>query len=97
MYYFGKDKAEQQKLVSQLIAGGMSINDIRVHFACDNMPFGGIGPSGMGHYPGHDGFKTFSHAKSVLKQGLVNLPKISGTLPPYGEKIEKMLGNMIKK
>lgn len=97
LYYFGKDKAEQQKLVSHTIAGGMSINDIGVHFACDDMPFGGIGPSGMGHYHGHDGFKTFSHAKAVFKQGVVNLPKLSGTLPPYGEKIDKMLGNMIKK
>ncbi len=97
MYYFGHDKVEQEHLIANTIAGGMSINDIGVHFACDDMPFGGVGASGMGHFHGREGFKTFSHAKSVFRQGFLNLPKLSGTLPPYGEKIDRMIDGMIKK
>jgi len=97
LYYFGQDKAEQARLIAETTSGGMSINDIAVHFACDDLPFGGIGPSGMGHYHGHEGFKTFSHAKSVFKQGRVNLAKLAGTLPPYGDRIAKMIPSMVKK
>ncbi len=97
LYYFGKDKAEQEKVLSNTISGGVSVNDIAMHFACDDMPFGGVGPSGMGNYHGFEGFKTFSHARSVFRQGAVNLAKLAGTLPPYGEKIEKILSGQIKK
>ena len=97
MYYFGQDKAEQEHLIANTIAGGMSINDIGVHFACDDMPFGGVGASGMGHLHGREGFKTFTHAKSVFRQGILNLPKLSGTLPPYGDKVDRMMDGMIKK
>ena len=69
MYYFGKDKAEQDQLVSRTISGGMCINDIGIHFACDDMPFGGVGASGMGHFHGREGFKTFSHAKICIQTG----------------------------
>lgn len=97
LYYFGKDKAEQRQVIANTMSGGMCINDLGVHFACDDMPFGGVGASGMGHYHGREGFKTFSHAKSVLKQGPVNLQKLSGMLPPYGEKIDNIMSRMIKK
>jgi coniferyl-aldehyde dehydrogenase len=61
------------------------------------MPFGGVGASGMGHFHGREGFKTFSHAKSVFRQGILNLPKLSGTLPPYGDKVDRLMNGMIKK
>jgi coniferyl-aldehyde dehydrogenase len=79
------------------IAGAMTVNDVAIHYACDDMPFGGVGASGMGHYHGHEGFKTFSHAKSVYTQGWLNLPKLAGLLPPYGEKMEKLSNNLIKR
>jgi coniferyl-aldehyde dehydrogenase len=97
LYYLGKDKAEQQQVIDGTIAGGMCINDLAMHFACDDMPFGGVGASGMGHYHGREGFKTFSHAKAVFRQGPVNLPKLSGTLPPYGEKVDKLMSRMIRR
>ena len=97
LYYYGKDKAEKNRVIAETTAGGMTVNDVTMHFACDDMPFGGVGASGMGHYHGFEGFKTFSHAKSVFTQGKVNLPKLAGTLPPYGEKVEKMLLGQIKK
>ena len=50
-----------------------------------------------GNYRGLDGFKTFSHARSVYREGFVNMPKLAGTLPPYGQKLDKMLASPIKK
>ena len=97
LYYFGRDKDEQHQLITRTTAGGMCINDIGVHFACDDLPFGGVGASGMGHFHGREGFKTFSHAKSVFHQGFLNLPKLSGTLPPYGDKVDGLLNRMLKK
>lgn len=97
LYYLGKDKTEQQHVISHTISGGVCINDFGIHFASDDLPFGGVGASGMGHYHGREGFKTFSHAKSVFSQGPLNLPKLSGTLPPYGEKVDKLMSRMISK
>ena len=97
LYYFGKNVDEQEHLLNNTISGGVSVNDIAMHFACDDMPFGGVGPSGMGNYHGFEGFKTFSHAKAVFKQGFVNLAKLAGTLPPYSDKVDKMMAGQIKK
>lgn len=97
LYYFGKNIDEQEHVLSNTISGGVSVNDIAMHFACDDMPFGGVGPSGMGNYHGFEGFKTFSHAKAVFKQGFVNLAKLAGTLPPYSDKVDKMMAGQIKK
>lgn len=97
LYYFGKDAAEQERVLQETTAGGVSVNDVCMHYACDDLPFGGVGGSGMGHFHGFDGFKTFSHAKGVFKQGRVNLPRMMGTLPPYNDKLDKILGSQIKK
>jgi coniferyl-aldehyde dehydrogenase len=97
LYYFGDDAAEQQRVLSETISGGVSINSIAMHVACDDLPFGGIGHSGIGNYRGFDGFRTFSHARGVYKEGWLNLAKLGGTLPPYGQKLDKMLSSQIKK
>lgn len=70
-------------------------NDVLVHLANPNLPFGGVGESGMGNYHGIFGFKTFSHERSVLKQfGLYNLTQIM--YPPYKHSINKdFLRNLI--
>ena len=97
LYYFGKDKDEQAKVIAKTISGGVSVNTIAMHVACDDMPFGGVGGSGMGNYRGRDGFRTFSHARAVFQQGFADIAKLAGTLPPYGEKIAKMLNSQIRK
>jgi coniferyl-aldehyde dehydrogenase len=97
LYYFGTNKAEQEKVIAETISGGVSINAIAMHVACDELPFGGTGNSGQGNYRGRDGFRTFSHARAVYQQGFVDIAKLAGTLPPYGEKIAKMLSSQIKK
>ena len=97
LYYFGTDKSEQQWVIDNTISGGLCINDIAIHYTCDDIPFGGVGNSGMGQLHGHEGFKTFSHPKAVFKQGLLNLPKLAGTLPPYTDKTAKMIAGLVKK
>jgi coniferyl-aldehyde dehydrogenase len=97
LYYLGKDRAEQQRVIDNTIAGGMCLNDLAMHVACDDMPFGGVGASGMGNYHGREGFLTFSHAKAIFRQGRFNLLKLSGTLPPYGKKVDKLMSRMIRK
>lgn len=97
LYYFGKNVDEQEHVLDNTVSGGACVNDIAMHFACDDMPFGGVGPSGMGNYHGFEGFKTFSHPKAVFKQGFVNLAKLAGTLPPYTDKVDKMMAGQIKK
>ena len=96
LYYFGRDKKEKNLVLSNTQSGGVSINDVMMHAGCDDLPFGGIGDSGMGHYHGIDGFRTFSHARAVFHQGLANLAKLFGTLPPYGEKIDGLIKSQIK-
>lgn len=97
LYYFGHDTEEQEKVLSRTLSGGVTINDVAMHFSCDDLPFGGIGPSGMGSYHGFEGFKTFSHARAVYKQAKIDLMKMAGTLPPYSEKIDKMMAQQITK
>lgn len=97
LYYFGNNADEKDKVLAETVSGGVSVNAVAMHVACDDLPFGGIGHSGSGNYRGRDGFRTFSHARGVYQEGWVNLAKLAGTLPPYGEKLAKMLDGQINK
>ena len=81
LYYFGSDKATQERVISHTHSGGVCINECLFHVAVDDLPFGGIGPSGMGHYHGHEGFLTFSKPKAVFSKGKLNSTRI--VYPPY--------------
>jgi len=89
LYIMSFEKQTQQHILLHTHSGGVCINDTVFHVAADDAPFGGIGPSGMGHYHGKEGFLTFSHAKTILNSGKIN----SGILvhPPYGGLIQKLL------
>lgn len=89
LYYFGYDKREQQRVLHETHSGGVCLNDTLLHVAQDDMPFGGIGPSGMGHYHGHEGFLTFSKAKGVLIKQRFNAAKL--IYPPYGTALQKLV------
>jgi coniferyl-aldehyde dehydrogenase len=95
LYYFGSDNAEQEKVLTRTTSGGVTVNDVIMHVAMEDLPFGGIGPSGMGSYHGIDGFRTFSHAKSVFQQTGRDLTAMMR--PPYGAAIQKMLDGAIKR
>jgi coniferyl-aldehyde dehydrogenase len=89
LYYFGKDTKEQDYVINSTTSGGVTVNDVISHIQMEDLPFGGVGPSGMGSYHGHDGFKEFSHAKSTYTQSRFNLMSIAGLVPPYKKKEEK--------
>jgi len=89
LYYFGYNSEEQDHVLAKTHAGGVCLNDAIMHVALDDLPFGGIGPSGMGAYHGHEGFLTFSHAKSVLSKPRLNSGKLA--YAPYGKIIHKMI------
>ena len=85
LYYFGPDVDERRRVMDRTISGGVTLDDVVFHVSMEDLPFGGVGPSGMGSYHGADGFKTFSHAKAVYKQAKLDVAKLAGLKPPYGK------------
>jgi len=81
LYHFDQDKARTERVLQRTVAGGVSVNDTVLHFAQIELPFGGIGPSGVGHYHGREGFLTFSKQKPVLYQARWTSMKLMR--PPY--------------
>ena len=98
LYWFGKDKKVMQRILNETCSGGVTINDTLLHAAIEDLPFGGIGASGMGAYHGKNGFEAFSHRKSVLEvHGFFGLNFLRGTKlarPPYGTGVERLLSWM---
>ena len=97
LYYFGSDRKEMRQVLASTHSGGATVNDVMMHAGCDDLPFGGIGASGMGNYRGRDGFRTFSHARSVFYQGRLSLHKLFGMMPPYSDKVINMLNQQIRR
>ena len=95
LYYFGNDAAEQQWVLDHTLSGGVSINDVTMHPALHDAPFGGVGASGMGHYHGHEGFLEFSHARAVYSAGGHDPRREWGMLPPYSEQFAQMIRGAI--
>ena len=91
LYLMSFDSATQQTVLDNTLSGGVCINETVFHVAADDAPFGGIGPSGMGHYHGKEGFLQFSHARTVLARGKLNTGKL--VHPPYGHWLQKLLVN----
>lgn len=89
LYFFSYNKQQQRVILERTHAGGVTINDTLMHIAQDDMPFGGIGPSGMGHYHGHEGFIALSKAKAVHRKGRFNSGQF--IYPPYGGALQKLI------
>ena len=89
LYLFTYDRALQERVMTQTHAGSMAINEAVIQVGIDDLPFGGIGPSGMGQYHGHEGFLTMSKAKSVLIKQRLNSMKFM--YPPYGRAIQQWI------
>jgi coniferyl-aldehyde dehydrogenase len=68
LYYFDEDAARQDAVLARTMSGGVTLNDCMFHLGQHNLPFGGVGPSGMGQYHGFDGFVTFSKKRGVMVQ-----------------------------
>jgi coniferyl-aldehyde dehydrogenase len=97
LYYFGADKSEEDKVLSRTVSGGVTVNDVLFHNAMEDLPFGGVGPSGMGNYHGADGFKTFSHMRAVYRQPGMDVAGLAGFKPPYGKATAKTWAKEWKK
>jgi malonate-semialdehyde dehydrogenase (acetylating)/methylmalonate-semialdehyde dehydrogenase len=89
LYYFDADRARVDQVLRRTVSGGASVNDTVFHFAQEGLPFGGIGPSGMGGYHGRDGFRTFSHGKGVFLQS--RLAPTDLLVPPYGALFRRLI------
>jgi coniferyl-aldehyde dehydrogenase len=96
LYYFGKDAAEEKRVLDSTTSGGVTVNDVVFHVAQEDLPFGGVGPSGMGSYHGVDGFREFSHRKSVYKQIPKDIGPMRALRPPYGEAVKKYVASAAK-
>ncbi|MFN3858195.1 MAG: coniferyl aldehyde dehydrogenase [Caulobacter sp.] len=97
LYWFGADEAEKQKVLDGTTSGGVTVNDVIMHVAQEELPFGGIGPSGMGSYHGVDGFREFSHRKSIYTQLKKDIGPLVQMRPPYGPGIRKFLAGQISR
>jgi acyl-CoA reductase-like NAD-dependent aldehyde dehydrogenase len=88
LYCFENDAGRRDRVLHETVAGGVTVNDTILHIAQENLPFGGVGPSGMGHYHGIEGFNTFSKRKAVFYQSRLNgMPLFN---PPYGALFERL-------
>lgn len=97
LYWFGTDEAERERVLDATTSGGATVNDVIFHVAQEDLPFGGVGPAGMGAYHGHDGFREFSHRKAVFHQLKKDIGPMLALRPPYGEGIRKYLAGQIKR
>jgi acyl-CoA reductase-like NAD-dependent aldehyde dehydrogenase len=94
LYYFGYDRGPIERVLDETIAGGVSINETMLHVAQDDLPFGGVGPSGIGHYHAREGFEQFSKKKPIFYQSRLNA---TGLLrPPFGKMVAAFLKLVLK-
>lgn len=96
LYYFGEDEGEKRRILDRTTSGGVAVNDVMMHVAQEDLPFGGVGASGMGSYHGFDGFKNFSHAKAIYEQGKrFDLGRFMR--PPFTPRLRKILSSQVKR
>ncbi len=94
LYVFSHDRKTVDRVLAKTVSGGVAVNDTLLHCVQEELPFGGVGPSGMGSYHGEAGFRTFSHAKSVFHQARLNGAGI--TKPPYGGRMNRLLSMLLR-
>jgi coniferyl-aldehyde dehydrogenase len=94
LYVFDDDRRRADAVLDRLPAGGCVVNDTLLHIANEELPFGGVGESGMGAYHGEAGFRTFSHLKPIFYQARLNGAGI--TSPPYGKAVERLLDLLVR-
>ena len=95
LYYFGEDAGERDHVLNRTTSGGVTVNDVIFHVAQEDLPFGGVGPSGMGAYHGKDGFYEFSHKKAIYTQ--TGSEMLAMMRPPYTDAFRKQVSGRIKK
>jgi len=96
LYYFGRDTLEREYVLDRTRSGGVTVNDVAMHYLADGLPFGGVGESGMGAYHGEHGFLRFSHERGVLSQTPLDLAGLTGLRPPYGKRLALSLKALLR-
>ncbi len=94
LYCFSGDRRLQDRVLDGALSGGVTLNGTIAHVAQEDLPFGGVGPSGIGAYHGREGFRRFSHARAVHKVGFFNALEQLG--PPWGKLAERVTGGLLK-
>jgi aldehyde dehydrogenase (NAD+) len=94
LYFFSSNLKNQQRVLLETSSGGAVINHVLLHLGNSNLPFGGVGASGMGGSHGVHGFRSFSHDKAVLFQGYFTLSKFY--FPPYTSVMSKICYRLLK-
>ncbi len=95
LYYFGSRKAGRDRVLQRTVSGGAAVNGTMMQYAAESLPFGGVGPSGMGAYHGEFGFQTFSHRKGVFVQSRFNATRL--LRPPFGRAANVILKFMLNR
>jgi coniferyl-aldehyde dehydrogenase len=94
LYYFGHDARAIDRVLAETVSGGVTINETLLHLMQDDLPFGGIGASGMGHYHGREGFETFTKKKPVFHQSRVSARAL--LRPPFGKVADAVLRALLR-
>lgn len=94
LYFFGPDGPGRKLVLERTTSGGVAINETNLNYAQDDIPFGGVGASGMGAYHGHEGFKTMSHAKGIFEQARLNFTDV--VRPPFGKLFERTVDFLLR-
>jgi coniferyl-aldehyde dehydrogenase len=94
LFFFGPDGPGRKLVLERTTSGGVAINETILHYALDDIPFGGVGASGMGAYHGHEGFKTMSHAKGIFEQARLNFT--DAVRPPFGKLLERTVDFLLR-
>jgi acyl-CoA reductase-like NAD-dependent aldehyde dehydrogenase len=94
LYLFDEERRTIERVLHETVSGGVAVNETLLHIACEGLPFGGVGASGIGAYHGYEGFATFSKMKPVLMQTRVNARAL--LLPPYERRFHAIMRLMFK-
>lgn len=94
LYYFGSGGEDQRKVLSRTTSGNVTINGTLMHYVQDDLPFGGVGSSGMSAYHGLEGFRALSHAKGIFEQGKWNASSLLRA--PFGRLADMVLETMLR-
>jgi len=94
LYVFSKSRKNVETTLTETTSGGVSVNNTLLHLANPGLPFGGVGPSGMGNYHGRAGFRTFSHERAILRQQ--GNPMARWLAPPYGGRMNRMVARLAR-
>jgi hypothetical protein len=96
LYYFGPSSSSMHRIINETSSGAFSMNDTAFHLLNCDLPFGGVGWSGMGKYHGQIGFDSCSHLKSVFKKSTINCWPFTARYPPYTESKQKIMIFMLR-